>query len=269
MKLTHKEVVDAASKYCRKIGCSVILNEFVAGCSEEPDVLSFKTGFSIVIECKVSRNDFFNDFKKYHRRGKESKAMGNYRFYCCPKNMIKKEEIPDGWGLLYVDDKQKVEVIIGPKSNVFGYDDGTKFFEANYRNEKIILISSLRKMNEKKTNNMNYDVFTKEYDEFENLLIEQENFSKKTFGKDYPLDALFKHLKKELDEVLENPNDLEEWSDCFLIFLDSMWRNKISTEVILNEAKKKLIKNQKRKWNKPDKDGIIHHKKDSKKEENK
>ena len=84
--------------------------------------------------------------------------MGNFRFYCCPKDLIKKEEIPEGWGLIYIDNK-KIEVIIGPKSNVLGQDD-TILFQANKRAENIMLISALRKMNEKKSNNMNYQVYT-------------------------------------------------------------------------------------------------------------
>lgn len=28
--------------------------------------------------------------------------MGDYRYYCCPKGLIKPEELPLGWGLLYV-----------------------------------------------------------------------------------------------------------------------------------------------------------------------
>lgn len=156
--MNHKELCQIASKYCKKIGCSVILEEFVAGSSEQPDVLAFKSGFSLVIECKVSRSDFLNDKNKYHRRRDPKYAMGNFRFYCCPKDLIKKEEIPEGWGLIYIDNK-KIEVIIGPKSNVLGQDD-TILFQANKRAENIMLISALRKMNEKKSNNMNYQVYT-------------------------------------------------------------------------------------------------------------
>jgi len=34
---------------------------------EIPDVIGFGSGFSIVIECKVSRADFLQDKKKPHR----------------------------------------------------------------------------------------------------------------------------------------------------------------------------------------------------------
>lgn len=58
-------------------------------------------GHSVLIEAKVSRSDFLADRRKPFRQTPEY-GMGSQRFYICPKGMIKKEELPDGWGLIYV-----------------------------------------------------------------------------------------------------------------------------------------------------------------------
>jgi hypothetical protein len=99
--MTHKECVSAAAMYLSK-RCNVVLPEFFCHNSELCDVIGFKgNGLnSTVIECKVSRSDFFNDAKKPFRV-KPEKGMGDKRYYCCPNGLIKVEELPTGWGLLY------------------------------------------------------------------------------------------------------------------------------------------------------------------------
>lgn len=101
-KMTHAECVLAATNYLSK-RCDVVLPEFFCHNSELPDVIGFKQSrmTSTLIECKVSRSDFLADAKKPFRI-KPEKGMGDYRYYCCPKGMIKKEELPKGWGLLYI-----------------------------------------------------------------------------------------------------------------------------------------------------------------------
>lgn len=63
---------------------------------------------SVVIEVKTSRLDFKADQKKYCRSDEFAKSFGQagmYRWYLCPEGVIKKEELPDKWGLLYWDGK--------------------------------------------------------------------------------------------------------------------------------------------------------------------
>jgi len=99
-KMTHTECVEAAARYMSK-RADVVLPEFFSHNAELPDVIAFKTRYSTVIECKVSRGDFHADKKKSFRIRPE-KGMGDYRYYCCPKGLIGKDELPDGWGLLYI-----------------------------------------------------------------------------------------------------------------------------------------------------------------------
>ena len=73
---------------------------------------------SAVIEVKVSHADFLRDKKKWCRSEAAEKAnmqAGRYRWYLCPEGVIKKEELPDKWGLLYWDGK-KVYPVLAPKA---------------------------------------------------------------------------------------------------------------------------------------------------------
>lgn len=72
---------------------------------------------SAVIEVKVSHSDFLADKKKFCRSDQAEKLKyqaGRVRWYLCPEGVIKKEELPEKWGLLYWDGK-KVYPVVAPK----------------------------------------------------------------------------------------------------------------------------------------------------------
>lgn len=75
---------------------------------ENTDVWGYGGGESVVIEVKTSHTDFLADLKKW-ARGAEAAAYdmqaGQYKWYLCPEGIIKPEELPDKWGLLYWDGK--------------------------------------------------------------------------------------------------------------------------------------------------------------------
>lgn len=98
--MTHTECVEYAARYLSQ-RCPVVLPEFFSWNGELADVIGFKNDFSTLIECKVSRGDFLKDKHKPFRANPE-KGMGDRRYYCCPKGLIKPEELPEGWGLLYI-----------------------------------------------------------------------------------------------------------------------------------------------------------------------
>ena len=98
--ITHSECVAVAAAYMQK-RADVVLPEFFTHNAELPDVIAFRRDFSTVIECKVSRSDFLADKKKPFRMHPNS-GMGDHRYYCAPKGMIKPEELPQYWGLLEV-----------------------------------------------------------------------------------------------------------------------------------------------------------------------
>jgi len=84
--------------------CKVILREMVGYQSflidaEFPDVLGvWGNKDTVNIECKISRSDFLSDKNKKHDH-----PFGHYKFYACPYGLIGPEELPEGFGLIYVN----------------------------------------------------------------------------------------------------------------------------------------------------------------------
>lgn len=144
--MTHSELVNIAYRYCLK-NCSVgvAFREFKSITSEIADVIGFGAWeHSVLIECKVSRSDFLSDKKKLFRKDPKL-GMGKQRFYCCPEGLIKKEELPDGWGLIWVDEKRKARCVYSPyKGNIQERNSG--FNERNLSAEMSILYSALRRL---------------------------------------------------------------------------------------------------------------------------
>lgn len=100
---THTGCIELVSRYFDK-RCGVVLPDFFSHNTEIADVMAWDYRFSYMIEVKVSRSDFHADKKKYFRMWPK-RGMGNFRYYACPTGLIKPEEVPDGWGLLYVNGK--------------------------------------------------------------------------------------------------------------------------------------------------------------------
>lgn len=105
------------------------------GC-ELPDVYANNGENSTVIEVKTSHQDFMNDKHKYCRSVKaknNNHILGNYHYYLCPENVIKEDELPENWGLLYWDGKKITKV------------KKSKFIESNKQFDMYILSSILRR----------------------------------------------------------------------------------------------------------------------------
>lgn len=101
-------------------------------------------------------------------------------------------------------------------------------------------------------------------DKFNDFVKQRDEFSFSTFGSPetrgpiYPL----RHLAKEVQELLANPDDEMEWADCFLLLLDAARRKGYSVDDLMNFALKKLEINRERKWNKQP-DGTYRHEQNS------
>ncbi len=80
--------------------------ELICAGAENPDVWATNGFDTTLIEVKTSHVDFIKDQKKF-ARSREAKIggfqIGNYKYYLCPAGVIKEEELPDNWGLLYWD----------------------------------------------------------------------------------------------------------------------------------------------------------------------
>ena len=55
-------------------------------------------------------------------------------------------------------------------------------------------------------------------------IYRQRAFSLETFGPGSRTKGVTDHIRKELEEVLEAPDDVEEWCDLLLLALDGAWR---------------------------------------------
>lgn len=66
---------------------------------------------SVLVEVKVSRSDFLADRKKPHRQ--EGRGVGTYRYFMCPEGLINIEDLPERWGLLWVNKRGHVKIMAG------------------------------------------------------------------------------------------------------------------------------------------------------------
>jgi len=138
--LTHKELVKATARwlennYRSPLKCSIVIAELKTANSETPDVIGFRYGNSILVECKVSRADFLSD-KKKHFRQEPSQGMGDKRYYIAPKGKIKPHELPDKWGLFEIYDSGIIKMI----------KEAELFDEVDKHSEIIVLASVIRRL---------------------------------------------------------------------------------------------------------------------------
>lgn len=170
MTLTHKELVEAAYKWVLKSGgCGVAFKELHTNASngEYPDVIGFSSwGNSVLIECKCSRSDFLADKKKQFRIYPEQ-GMGSERFYACPTGLLKKEDLPNGWGLIYVNEKKRATCVFTPmieKTTECGSPYKVRFkHDKNMHAEHGLMYSALRRLHIKGHIDCIYD---KQYNNF-------------------------------------------------------------------------------------------------------
>lgn len=153
MTRSHKELVEIASKWVKKVGFPIVASEFKTTIREIPDVVGFRASSTIMVEVKCSMSDFYADFKKPERNG-ENVGVGNYRLYLAEQGVLNHDKIPDGWGLLEVTPKGKVEVVKFMKGNLFmgnkdeyPYADnmGEYHHESCINSERQIMYSLLRR----------------------------------------------------------------------------------------------------------------------------
>lgn len=73
-------------------------------------------------------------------------------------------------------------------------------------------------------------------------------WSRETFGPGTRLDGILDHLHKEIDEVREAPDDIEEWVDLILIAFDGAARQGFTGEEVIAAFHDKREKNRDRVW---------------------
>jgi hypothetical protein len=135
--MTHEKLVRNAVAWLRSYGCGVVLSEQCCGSGETPDAIGWKRGcHSVIVECKISRADFFIDMEKPFRR-KPEKGMGCERFYLTPAGLLSSQELPTGWGLLEL--RGRAADMSVPSSKKMRS-------AAGFRYEMNLLLASLRRV---------------------------------------------------------------------------------------------------------------------------
>jgi hypothetical protein len=145
--MTHEELRIAALRFARGnkynykthetngLALSVATSEVVTAANDIPDVIGWRNGASYLIECKASRSDFKADAKKPQRN--TGTGMGECRYYFCPKGLLDKKELPEGWGLIELDGRKATIVMNAPRRDLD---------VAAHQHEKRILLSLLRRV---------------------------------------------------------------------------------------------------------------------------
>lgn len=135
---SHSRLVNQAVRWLRsKYRCGIVLSEQSCSSGETPDAIGWKgRNHSVVVECKISRADFFADAAKPWRADPQC-ALGCERFYLSPVGMIAFDELPAGWGLLELRGRE-VRVACKSKKNLRGAE--------GLANEMNLLLASLRRV---------------------------------------------------------------------------------------------------------------------------
>lgn len=94
------------------------------------------------------------------------------------------------------------------------------------------------------------------------LLDAQREWSEATFGPGPRTAGVLAHIRKELKEIEDAPDDAEEWIDVVILALDGAWRSGRSSQEIVDVLNAKYKKNRNRQWpdwRTADPDGPIEH----------
>jgi hypothetical protein len=135
--MNHAFLVARAVEWLRRYRCGVVLSEQACVSGEMPDAIGWKRAcHSVLVECKISRADFLVDRNKSFRL-KPHLGVGSERFYLAPKDLVKVEELPLGWGLLEYRNRS-IELVRPSKKNLRS-DEG-------FCCEMNLLLASLRRV---------------------------------------------------------------------------------------------------------------------------
>ena len=138
--MTHSELCLRSAKWLKRHSqnmivpnCATVTVDMKTIEQEIPDVIGWNCSSSVLIEVKVGRGDFLKDYNKTFRQICK-KGVGQFRYYCCPEGLIKENELPGKWGLLYLNSKKKIEII-----------KVAEIQKANLTAERNMLISLIRR----------------------------------------------------------------------------------------------------------------------------
>ena len=120
----HKYLKKIAMIKLHYMGCTIVYPEiygshFTSGIIDVAGTaLHFSKVVTYGIEVKVSRADYFGTKQKYLAKREETmkdeKDSFNYKYFLTPINLIKKDEVYPGWGLLEFNGKRVKRIVEAP-----------------------------------------------------------------------------------------------------------------------------------------------------------
>lgn len=193
---SHRELCDIGVRWLKRhsngIGCQFAVSEIQTsyGSGEQADVFGYRCvgerSGSWLVEVKTSRSDFLADFKKPHRQD-PTQGVGQFRVYMCPEGVIKEDELPEGWGLVYVNSRGHVKPVVL---------DGLKQFDERNQDGEAYLMARLISRFE-------------DVEKFNNMLKEASAMSSRAW-------AQVDRQKKEIEDLRKTRND-QKWFIQFLL----------------------------------------------------
>lgn len=79
-------------------------------------------------------------------------------------------------------------------------------------------------------------------------LAHQRDVSQRNFGPHQTPQGVLDHIRKELDEIANNPDDITEWADLLLLAFDGAMRAHHEPQDIIDAIKAKQAANEQRTW---------------------
>ena len=76
----------------------------------------------------------------------------------------------------------------------------------------------------------------------------QRRWSDATFGEGKRVGGVLDHIRKELVEVAEHPEDLSEWADLLILAIDGATRQGYSGAEVVKAYHTKMRENRRREW---------------------
>lgn len=142
--MSHEDIIKVGGKWLKKHtnnikipNCNLVLEDLKTATvtGEIPDIIGWCSWASVLIEVKTSWGDFLKDKGKPFRLDTSS-GMGNFRYYICEPGLIHEDDVPENWGLLYVNVDGQIELIKAASK-----------VEANLECERTMLLSVIRRKN--------------------------------------------------------------------------------------------------------------------------
>lgn len=149
--MTHSEVIDKVLNWLKKeSACRFAFKELPGdstyGTGESPDVIAFHGAWTVMVEVKVSRQDFLKDAEKPFRAN-PAIGVGNYRLYACPEGLINIDDLPKGWGLIWITERGAVKLVHGKVKGGQKHLIRRRFwFDSNLESERGLLFTAMSRV---------------------------------------------------------------------------------------------------------------------------